>query len=222
MVYQRTECPHWFPRVRRRWWTCWPRPARTPTSVRWDKVTPWIPLMYAAQKEAAVAEALLKAGARLEDLDDGWSALWYAACHGNWQVVEVLLRAGANSRGAANVSALDCAREARRKRYESETEKSRPRGAERAGFRQSHRALGKRREPLEGSEETSTSSPSLGLEFRPSDSGQPSPESTLAKHGLPTEARAVSMRAKVGGEGQNRTVDTTIFSHHMARSADLA
>src|SRR5262249_1526799 len=60
-----------------------------------DKVPAWTPLMAAAQKDAAVAKALLKAGARLEDLEDGRSALWYTACQGNWQVVDVLLRAGA-------------------------------------------------------------------------------------------------------------------------------
>jgi len=64
-------------------------------------------------KDAAVTEALLKAGARLEDLDGGRSALWYAACAGNPRVVTVLLRAGANARGAADMSALECTRRAR-------------------------------------------------------------------------------------------------------------
>jgi hypothetical protein len=54
------------------------------------------PLMTTAHKDVSVAEALLKAGARVEDLDDGWTALWYAACRGNWRVVSVRLRAGAN------------------------------------------------------------------------------------------------------------------------------
>ena len=53
------------------------------------------PLMTTSYKDASVAEALLKAGARLEDIDDsGRTALWYAACAGNWRVVAVLLRAG--------------------------------------------------------------------------------------------------------------------------------
>jgi len=72
------------------------------------------PLMTTAYKDAAVAEALLKAGARLEDVDDGWTALFYAACGGNSRVVSVLLRAGANPRGGSSaMSALDCARRAR-------------------------------------------------------------------------------------------------------------
>jgi uncharacterized protein DUF6438/ankyrin repeat protein len=71
------------------------------------------PLMSAVYKDAAVAEALLAAGARLEDLDGGRSALWYAACAGNWRLVTVLLRAGANARGSAEISAIDCTRRAR-------------------------------------------------------------------------------------------------------------
>jgi hypothetical protein len=74
------------------------------------------PLMSTAYKDAAIAEALLAAGARLEDLDDGRSALWYAACAGNWRVVAVLLRAGANARGAAGMTALECTRRARQAR----------------------------------------------------------------------------------------------------------
>ena len=77
------------------------------------RVPPWPPLMRTAYRDAGVAEALLKAGARLEDLDNGRSALWYAACAGNWGVVTVLLRAGANPRGAADRSALECTRQAR-------------------------------------------------------------------------------------------------------------
>jgi hypothetical protein len=50
-------------------------------------------LMTTAYKDAAVAEALLKAGARIEDMDDGKTAVWYAACTGNWGVVTVLLAA---------------------------------------------------------------------------------------------------------------------------------
>jgi hypothetical protein len=71
------------------------------------------PLMMTAYKDAAVAEALLAAGAHLEELEDGRSALFYVACAGNWRVVSVLLRAGANARGAADTTALDCARRAR-------------------------------------------------------------------------------------------------------------
>jgi hypothetical protein len=71
------------------------------------------PLMSTSYKDPAVAEALLRAGARLEDMDDGRTALWYSACAGNWRVVTVLLRAGANPRGSTPRSAIDCAREAR-------------------------------------------------------------------------------------------------------------
>jgi Domain of unknown function (DUF6438)/Ankyrin repeats (3 copies) len=72
------------------------------------------PLMTTSYKDAAVAEALLKAGAHLEDVDDGRTALWYAACAGNWRVVTVLLGAGANPRGAAaDMSAAECTRRAR-------------------------------------------------------------------------------------------------------------
>jgi hypothetical protein len=71
------------------------------------------PLMAASYKDAGVAEALLKAGAHLEDVDDGRTALWYAACAGNWRVVTVLLGAGANSRGASDISAAECTRRER-------------------------------------------------------------------------------------------------------------
>ena len=71
------------------------------------------PLMTTSYKDASVAEALLKAGARLEDVDDGRSALWYAACAGNWRVVTVLLGAGANPRGSTAMSAAECTRQAR-------------------------------------------------------------------------------------------------------------
>ena len=71
------------------------------------------PLMTTSYKDATVAEALLKAGARLEDLDDGRTALWYAACAGNWRVVTVLVRAGANPLGSTAMSAVECTRQAR-------------------------------------------------------------------------------------------------------------
>jgi hypothetical protein len=78
------------------------------------RVPDWPPLMKTAYRDAGVAEALLKAGARLEDWDNGRSALWHAACHGNWRVVTVLLRAGAHPRGgSADMSALECARQSR-------------------------------------------------------------------------------------------------------------
>jgi hypothetical protein len=77
------------------------------------KVGAHTPLMSTAHKDASVAQALLKAGARVEDLDGGRSALWYAACAGNWRVVTVLLRAGANARGAADMPAVECTRHAR-------------------------------------------------------------------------------------------------------------
>src|SRR4051812_11634734 len=72
------------------------------------------PLMTTAYKEATVAQALLKAGAHVEDVDDGRTALWYAACAGNWHVVTVLLGAGANPKGSTAMSAADCTRQARR------------------------------------------------------------------------------------------------------------
>jgi hypothetical protein len=78
-----------------------------------DRVAARTPLMTSSYKDAAVAEALLKAGARLEDVDDGRTALWYAACAGNWRVVTVLLGAGANPRGSTAMSAADCTRQAR-------------------------------------------------------------------------------------------------------------
>jgi hypothetical protein len=70
--------------------------------------------MTTSYKDAAVAEALLKAGARLEDMDDGRTALWYAACAGNWRVVTALLAAGANPRGSTGMSAAECTRQARK------------------------------------------------------------------------------------------------------------
>jgi Ankyrin repeat len=69
--------------------------------------------MTTSYKEAPVAETLLKAGAHLEDVDGGRTALWYAACAGNWRVTTVLLRAGANPRGATDMSAAECTRRAR-------------------------------------------------------------------------------------------------------------
>lgn len=71
------------------------------------------PLMATSYKDAEVAEALLKAGAHLEDVDEDRTALWWAACAGNWRVVTVLLRAGANPRGAPGMSAAECTRRAR-------------------------------------------------------------------------------------------------------------
>src|SRR5262245_26324551 len=71
------------------------------------RVGPQTPLMFAAYKDAAVAEVLLKAGALLEDSDEeGRTALWYAACAANRRVVAMLLGAGANPRAPA-MSALD-------------------------------------------------------------------------------------------------------------------
>lgn len=71
------------------------------------------PLMTTSYKDPAVAEALLKAGAHLEDVDGGRTALWYTACAGNWRVVTVLLGAGANPLGAGDMSAAECTRRAR-------------------------------------------------------------------------------------------------------------
>jgi hypothetical protein len=73
------------------------------------------PLMTTAYKDAGVAEALLKAGANVEDMEGGRTALWYAACRGNWRVVTVLLGAGANPWGSIGMSALECAREGRQR-----------------------------------------------------------------------------------------------------------
>jgi hypothetical protein len=77
------------------------------------RVAAQTPLMATSYKNAAVAEALLKAGAHHEDVDGGRTALWYAACAGNWRVVTVLLGAGANPRGATDISAAECTRRAR-------------------------------------------------------------------------------------------------------------
>jgi hypothetical protein len=68
-------------------------------------------LMAAATRDASVAESLLRAGARVADMDDGRTALWYAACAGNWKTVAVLLAAGADPTGSAGMSAAACARE---------------------------------------------------------------------------------------------------------------
>jgi len=70
-------------------------------------------LMTTSYKDASVAEALLKAGSRVDDVDDGRTALWYAACAGNWRVVTVLLGAGANPKGSTAMTAADCTRRAR-------------------------------------------------------------------------------------------------------------
>jgi hypothetical protein len=78
-----------------------------------DRAASRTPLMTTAYKGAGVTDALLKAGARLEDVDDGRTALWYAACAGNWRVVTVLLNAGGNARGGSSVPAVDCTRQAR-------------------------------------------------------------------------------------------------------------
>ena len=71
------------------------------------------PLMSTAHKDAAVAEALLNAGAVVDATDDGRTALFYAACAGNWRVVNVLLSAGADPLGSKDVSAAECTRQAR-------------------------------------------------------------------------------------------------------------
>ena len=70
-------------------------------------------LMTTSYKDASVAAALLKAGSRVDDVDDGRTALWYAACAGNWRVVTVLLGAGANPKGSTAMTAADCTRQAR-------------------------------------------------------------------------------------------------------------
>jgi hypothetical protein len=77
------------------------------------KVAAMTPLMGTAYKDAGVAEALIKAGARVDDVDNERNALWYAACRGNWRVVTVLLRAGASVHGPAEMSALECTRRVR-------------------------------------------------------------------------------------------------------------
>lgn len=78
-----------------------------------DRVAARTPLMAASYKDVGVTEALLKAGARLEDVDAGRTALWYGACTGNWRMVTVLLQAGAKPRGSTDMSAADCTRRAR-------------------------------------------------------------------------------------------------------------
>lgn len=72
------------------------------------------PLMWSARRNASVVSALLKAGARVDDISFGATALQQAACGGYWRNVGVLLEAGANPRGAGPRSAVDCARDARK------------------------------------------------------------------------------------------------------------
>jgi ankyrin repeat protein len=79
------------------------------------RVSARTPLMTTSHKDASVAEALLKAGARLEDMDEGRTALWYAACAGNWRVDTVLLEAGADPRGSTGMPAAECTRQARQR-----------------------------------------------------------------------------------------------------------
>ena len=75
-----------------------------------------------------MAQALLKAGAHLEDVDGGRTALWYAACAGNWRVTTVLLRARSKSAGRLRpMSAAECTRRARPGRSESSSNSPRPR-----------------------------------------------------------------------------------------------
>jgi hypothetical protein len=63
-------------------------------------------------KSAGVAKALVKAGARLEEIADGHTALYQAACAGRLSVVKVLLAAGAGPRGSTDIPAVQCARTA--------------------------------------------------------------------------------------------------------------
>ena len=64
------------------------------------------PLMTTGYKNAEAGRSTLRAGARVDDLDDGRSASWQAACRGNWRVVTVLLRAGAKPAGGTGMTAL--------------------------------------------------------------------------------------------------------------------
>jgi len=78
------------------------------------------PLSWSTNLTADVAEALLNAGARVDEPVDasGGTALWHAACRGNVGVVSLLLRHGANAvaLGALGTSAIDCARQERDRR----------------------------------------------------------------------------------------------------------
>jgi hypothetical protein len=68
-------------------------------------------LMVAASfKEPGALQALVKAGARLEEVADGHTALYQAACAGRLRVVTVLLAAGASPRGSTDIPAVECAR----------------------------------------------------------------------------------------------------------------
>ncbi len=70
-------------------------------------------LMASLYKGADVVTALIAAGARLEEVVEGHTALYLAVCSGNLPVVRVLLAAGANPRGSTNAPAVQCARSAR-------------------------------------------------------------------------------------------------------------
>jgi ankyrin repeat protein len=69
--------------------------------------------MMSVYKGPEVISALIAGGARLEEVSDGHTALYMAACSGNVPVVRVLLAAGANARGSTRAPAVDCVRSTR-------------------------------------------------------------------------------------------------------------
>jgi len=76
----------------------------------------WTPLASSVYLAPDVAQVLLRAGAHADGPADrtGRTALWYAACKGNADLVAILLAAGADpTLRASGPSALDCTREAR-------------------------------------------------------------------------------------------------------------
>lgn len=74
------------------------------------------PLWRAALGPAAIVRLLLRAGVPVDQPvdEDSRTALWHAACHGNVDVVTLLLGAGANPAVRFDgLTAVDCARNAR-------------------------------------------------------------------------------------------------------------
>ena len=66
--------------------------------------------MSAAYKDATFADALVKAGARLEDLEGGRTALWDAACDRQLACSDGPGRSWSEFSGVGGYAASDCAR----------------------------------------------------------------------------------------------------------------
>jgi len=73
----------------------------------------YTPLAWATHLASDVTDLLLKAGARVDGRDnDGRTALWDAACYGNFLVVHLLIRAGADPT-VGDMAPLKCSQKAR-------------------------------------------------------------------------------------------------------------